>query len=45
MGTKREDYAYGQSAFMRADEWAGQSLSDYIEGIEDVEFEKVSSLF
>jgi hypothetical protein len=40
MGTKREDYAYGQSAFMRADEWAGKSLSVYIEGIEDVEFEK-----
>jgi autonomous glycyl radical cofactor GrcA len=40
MGTKREDYCYGQSAYMRAEEWVGKSVPLYIEEVEDVEFEK-----
>jgi hypothetical protein len=40
MGTRREDYCYGQTAFMRADEWVGKELSVYIEEIEDVTFEQ-----
>src|SRR5690242_9374562 len=40
MGTSREDYSYGQSAYMKADEWVGKNLSLYIEAVEDVEFEK-----
>jgi autonomous glycyl radical cofactor GrcA len=40
MGTKREDYCYGQSSFMKAEDWAGRSQSFYIEAVDDVEFEK-----
>jgi hypothetical protein len=40
MGTRREDYCYGQTSFMRADEWVGKELSVYIEAIEDVQFEQ-----
>jgi hypothetical protein len=40
MGTRREDYCYGQTTFMRADEWVGKELSVCIEAIEDVTFEQ-----
>jgi autonomous glycyl radical cofactor GrcA len=40
MGTRREDYCYGQSAYMKAEEWVGRSMPVYIEAVEDVEFEK-----
>jgi hypothetical protein len=40
MGTRREDYCYGQSAYMKAEDWVGKSTTTYIEAVEDVEFEK-----
>jgi hypothetical protein len=40
MGTSRDDYCYGQSSFMKADDWLGKSVRACIEGVEDVEFEK-----
>jgi len=40
MGTRREDYSYGQSAYMKAEDWVGKSTAVYIEAVEDIEFEK-----
>jgi hypothetical protein len=40
MGTKRTDYCYGTSAYMRADEWVDKSQLVHIVDVEDVEFEK-----
>jgi hypothetical protein len=40
MGTRREDYCYGQSAYMKAEDWVGKSTTTSIEAVEDVEFEK-----
>jgi hypothetical protein len=40
MGTSRSDYSYGQSQYMRADDWLGKSVRALIEAVEDVEFEK-----
>jgi hypothetical protein len=36
----RSDYAYGQSNYLRADEWAGKSQRVTITAVNDVEFEK-----
>jgi hypothetical protein len=40
MGTNRSDYCYGQSQYMRADDWLGKSVRTLIEAVEDVEFEQ-----
>jgi hypothetical protein len=40
MGTKREDYCYGQSAYMLAEDWVNKSQLVHIVDVEDVEFEK-----
>ena len=36
----RSDYAYGQSKFMRADEWVGKRERVTITAVDDVEFEQ-----
>jgi autonomous glycyl radical cofactor GrcA len=40
MGERREDYCYGKSAYMKADEWVGKSVSTYIEEVVDEKFEQ-----
>src|SRR5262245_52334763 len=40
MGTKREDYCYGQFAYMRAEDWVNRRQLAHIVDVEDVEFEK-----
>jgi len=40
MGTNREAYCYGQSAYMRAEDWVNKSQLVHIVDVEDVEFEK-----
>jgi hypothetical protein len=40
MGTKRTDYCYGQSAYMRAEEWVNKQQLVHIVNVEDVEFEQ-----
>jgi hypothetical protein len=36
----RSTYAYGQSEYLRADDWAGKSQRTIITAVDDVEFEK-----